>query len=93
MLNKYLFYILSSVFILSFISCGTNDGKWGIDNKSGILLPICNGDKNTTTNAMKLISGYTLEPLLEDTNILIWHFSNSDKLACVSTGKAIMKEF
>ena len=91
MINNHFLFIF--IIGLLFISCGVNDDKWGIDNKSGILLPICNGDKNSTTNSIKLTPGYTIEPLLEDTNILIWHYSNSDKFACVSTGKAIMKEF
>jgi len=91
MLNKFItsLLIITSVFVLN--NCGSGD-EWGIDNKSGILLPTCNGDINTTTNAVAVISGYTVEPLLENTNILIWHYSNSDKLVCVSTGKAIMKD-
>ena len=91
MINKILIVSMSIIISLTLSSCG-NEEQWGIDNKSGIVLPVCNGDKNTTTNAITLIQGYTVEPLLENTNILIWHFSNSDKMACVQTGKAIMKD-
>jgi hypothetical protein len=93
MSNKAIYILFITFIIMMFTSCGGgSDNKWGIDNKSGILLPICNGDKNTTTNAVELIPGYTIEPLLENTNLLLWHYSNSQKTACVSTGKAIMKD-
>lgn len=85
--------MIAMLLLIVIIGCGaTDENEWGIDHKSGIVLPTCNGDINTTTNAIELISGYTIEPLMEDTKIMLWHYSNSDKEACVKTGKAIMKD-
>jgi hypothetical protein len=89
---KYIVTTTLIAFVLNNCGGGSDKNSWGIDGESGILLPICNGDKNTTTNAVSLLPTYTIEPLLENTNILIWHYSNADKDICVVTGKAIMKE-
>lgn len=85
--------ILMTIFILLFFTaCGEDNTKWGIDNDSGIELNVCNGDKSTTTNATILKANYTVKPIMENTKILMWHYQNGDKTACVTTGKAIMTD-
>ena len=92
MVNK-LIYTLLLLIPLLFTSCGSDENDvWGIDNDSGILLPTCNGDKTTTTNATRVYEGYSIEPIMENTEIYMWHFQDTTKLACVATGKAIMKD-
>ena len=83
---------LALLLMLIFLnSCGSGSGqKWGIDSE--VLLPICNGDKNTTTNAVNIIANQVIEPKVANTVVLLWHFDNGTKKACVATGKAVVRE-
>ena len=89
---KILFFML---FIFTFISCGGGgsngkDESWGIDQNSGVLLPVCNGDRDTTTNAKKVNPNQTIKKLINPTIIRIWHYQSGEKKACVVQGKAVI---
>jgi hypothetical protein len=94
-LSRILSISLSTIIVLSFNSCGsTEDTNWGIDHEieTSKQLPVCNGDKNSTTNAMKVYENQEIENLSDDTYIRIWHYQNGDKLVCTVTGKAVIKD-
>jgi len=89
-------------FVLLFIilllnSCGggsTAGGKttWGIDQKSGIPVPVCNGDQNTTTNAITVQAESKISNIKNPTYIRIWHYESGVKKVCVIQGEAIINE-
>ena len=85
---KWLF-ILSLITILN--SCGGGGSKtWGIDHNSGKPIPVCDGDRNSTTNAISVNADQTVKKLIDPTVVRIWHYQNGEKKICVVQGKAII---
>ena len=77
------------LFILN--SCGESGDKWGIDHQASTNIPLCDGDKDTTTNAIRVYKNQEIQKLNEHTTIRLWHYQNGDKLVCVVAGEAVIK--
>ena len=99
MMKNRLFLVSVLTFLMvTFNSCGSSeDTNWGIDHEkpnqettSSISIPSCNGDKTTTTNAIKVYEKQEIKQLSSNTKIRIWHYQNGDKLVCTISGKAVI---
>ena len=93
----YKFILILVIMILN--SCGGGGGglgggisTWGIDQKSGKPIPVCNGDQTTTANAILVQAGQEIEKLMSNTVLRIWHYQNGDKKVCTVQGEAIINE-
>ena len=69
---------------------GGGNENWGIDQNSGVPLPVCNGDQNSTTNAMIVKANQTIKKIINPTVLRIWHYQSGEKKACVVQGKAVI---
>ena len=81
--------------IVMLTSCGGGGAgggvqSWGIDQNSGVLLPVCNGDQNSTTNAMRVKANQKIKKIIDPTVLRIWHYQSGEKKVCVVQGKAVI---
>ena len=81
------------VIIATFSSCGGGgDPTWGIDQKPDKFVPVCDGDVDTTTNAISVKAGQTVRKVITPTVVRIWHYQNGEKKICTVQGKAVIDE-
>ena len=73
-------------------SDGDGGTTWGIDQKSGKPIPVCNGNQDNTTNAILVKAGQEIDKLMSNTILRIWHYQNGDKKVCIVQGEAIIYE-
>jgi len=90
----YKLTLLLLVMLLNSCGGGGGDGgtTWGIDQKSGKPIPVCNGDKDNTTNAILVKAGQEIDKLMSNTVLRIWHYQNGYKKVCTVQGEAIIYE-
>lgn len=84
MRHKATITFLSLLALLALSGCGQSE-HWGVDHAA---LPMCSADVNDSSAAIKVPSGTMVKALSIGTTLRIWHYSNSDELVCVITGKA-----
>ena len=82
---KRLVAAASALFALFALSGCGQSGHWGVDHAE---LPMCSPDVNDSSAAILVPSGTEIKALEQGTTLRIWHYSNSDELVCVITGKA-----
>lgn len=90
----YKLLLIFTIILLN--SCGGGGAgggtTWGIDQNSGKPIPVCNGDQDTTTNAIFVQPNQEIQHLMSNTVLRIWHYQNGDKKVCIVQGKAIINE-
>ncbi len=91
MLNK-IKWLIAFLFALMLSSCGGGSTTWGIDQDAGKSIPVCNGDIDSTTNAITVKAGQKVKKVINPTIVRIWHYQNGEKKICVVQGKAVINE-
>ena len=85
---QFLFLLLA---LMLFNSCGGDTKTWGIDSTDkDPHIPVCNGDRETTTNALVVKAKTVIRKEKENTILRILHFQSGEKRICVVQGKAII---
>ena len=93
--TKLLSLIAFATFAL--VGCGSGETNWGIDH--GREVEISHGpaqaDGNfrcTLEDATLVKQGGVVKPLVEGTQIRVWHFQNSEEYVCTLKGQATVKQ-
>jgi hypothetical protein len=78
--------LVAAMYLLS--GCG---GKGGGSAVSANFVPQCAGDAQDSSSAVSVPAGTVVKATEPDTQIRVWHYSNSDKKVCVIQGKAVIE--
>jgi len=78
------------------LGCGSGETKWGIDHTGGV--EVTHGPLNTATglyrctleDASLVKPGAQVKPLIEGTQLRVWHFQNSEEYVCTLKGQALI---
>jgi hypothetical protein len=90
--------LLSGTAAFTLIGCGSGGENWGIDAASEI--EISHGELDASTGLYKCTlddatlvdPGSVVRPIVEDTQVRVWHFQNSQEYVCVLKGQALLKK-
>ena len=91
--------LLSIVSLAAFtlVGCGSGGTNWGIDHGSEVEIshgPVqADGNFRCTLEDAALVKpGGIVKPLVEGTQIRVWHFQNSEEYVCTLKGQATVKQ-